>query len=95
MPVKARSPRPRAEGPCERPNPPAGDLRQKGNVPVARPRQIGYNNRSVKSRGDNGSTDMKRWLCKECGYIHEGDEPPEICPQCYAPREAFEEVANA
>lgn len=39
--------------------------------------------------------DMKKWLCKECGYIHEGDEPPEICPQCYAPREAFVEVANA
>ena len=37
---------------------------------------------------------MKKWRCLECGYIHEGDEPPEVCPLCYAPREAFVEVAN-
>ena len=22
------------------------------------------------------------WVCMECGYIHEGKEPPEICPSC-------------
>ncbi|MGC8843207.1 MAG: rubrerythrin, partial [bacterium] len=23
-----------------------------------------------------------RWKCRECGYVHEGTEPPEICPAC-------------
>ena len=22
------------------------------------------------------------WMCKECGYIHIGNEPPEKCPSC-------------
>ncbi|MGE4577105.1 MAG: FAD-dependent oxidoreductase [Candidatus Methanomethylophilaceae archaeon] len=33
---------------------------------------------------------MKKWRCTVCGYIHEGDGPPEICPQCGAPKEKFE-----
>lgn len=32
---------------------------------------------------------MKRWICTVCGYIHEGDTPPDICPQCGAPKEKF------
>lgn len=38
----------------------------------------------------------KRWKCVECGYIHEGEHPPDVCPMCYAPIDAFVEVvANA
>ena len=25
---------------------------------------------------------MKKWICPVCGYVHEGDTPPEKCPQC-------------
>ncbi len=25
---------------------------------------------------------MKKYVCSVCGYIHEGNEPPEKCPQC-------------
>jgi len=25
---------------------------------------------------------MKKWVCTVCGYIHEGDTPPEQCPVC-------------
>lgn len=32
---------------------------------------------------------MKQWKCTVCGYIHTGEEPPEKCPQCGAPREKF------
>ena len=32
----------------------------------------------------------KRWKCRVCGYIHEGDEPPDECPVCESPREKFE-----
>lgn len=27
---------------------------------------------------------MRRWKCKVCGYIHEGDAAPEKCPVCNA-----------
>ncbi|MGM0485988.1 MAG: FAD-dependent oxidoreductase, partial [Planctomycetota bacterium] len=30
------------------------------------------------------------WRCRVCGYVHRGPEPPERCPVCDAPREAFE-----
>ncbi len=38
---------------------------------------------------------MKKWKCKVCGYIHTGDEPPEKCPLCNAPKEMFEEIIEA
>ena len=33
----------------------------------------------------------KRYVCSVCGYVHEGDAPPESCPQCAAPAEKFSE----
>ena len=35
---------------------------------------------------------MAKWVCKVCGYIHEGDTPPERCPQCGVPADKFEKV---
>ena len=32
---------------------------------------------------------MKKFVCSVCGYVHEGDEAPEFCPQCKAPKEKF------
>ncbi len=29
----------------------------------------------------------KKWICTVCGYVHEGDTPPEKCPQCKQPAE--------
>jgi rubrerythrin len=34
---------------------------------------------------------MKKFVCAVCGYVHVGNEPPEKCPQCGAPREKFYE----
>ena len=36
---------------------------------------------------------MKKWVCSICGYVHEGPEAPEFCPQCKAPKEKFKEMA--
>jgi len=33
-----------------------------------------------------------KWKCGVCGYVHEGTEPPAICPCCRHPREHFEPV---
>ena len=35
---------------------------------------------------------MAKWICSVCGYVHEGDTPPEKCPQCKAPAEKFKKV---
>lgn len=35
---------------------------------------------------------MKKWTCKVCGYTHQGDTPPKICPQCGASQSQFDEV---
>ena len=32
---------------------------------------------------------MKRWECTICGYVHEGEEPPDMCPVCDAPKDLF------
>jgi rubrerythrin len=31
-----------------------------------------------------------KWRCRNCGYIHEGTEPPEECPTCAHPKAYFE-----
>lgn len=31
----------------------------------------------------------KQWKCGVCGYVHEGEHPPETCPSCGAPKSQF------
>jgi len=35
-----------------------------------------------------------RWRCRNCGYIHEGPEPPETCPACAHPKAFYEPAAE-
>lgn len=35
---------------------------------------------------------IKRWRCMVCGYIHEGEAPPDRCPLCGVGPEEFEPV---
>ncbi len=32
---------------------------------------------------------MAKWICPVCGYVHEGNEAPEKCPQCGVPGSKF------
>ena len=32
---------------------------------------------------------MKKFVCPICGYVHEGDNPPEACPLCKCPGSKF------
>ncbi|MDR1374762.1 MAG: NADH peroxidase [Treponema sp.] len=36
-----------------------------------------------------------KWVCQVCGYVHEGDKPPEACPQCKAPASKFSQAAGS
>ncbi len=33
---------------------------------------------------------MKKWVCTVCGYVYEGENPPEECPICKAPASKFQ-----
>ncbi len=35
---------------------------------------------------------MRKWECTVCGYIHEGNEPPDECPVCSADKSMFVEI---
>lgn len=37
---------------------------------------------------------MKKFVCVICGFVHEGNEAPEKCPQCGALKEKFVEKAE-
>ena len=37
---------------------------------------------------------MKKFVCKVCGYVYEGEAAPEFCPVCKAPASMFEEVVG-
>ena len=39
-----------------------------------------------------GEGKMTKWVCTVCGYIHEGEQPPETCPVCRQPAEKFKKV---
>lgn len=47
----------------------------------------------------NGYTVFKKdgvvlWKCRNCGYVYEGVEAPEICPACKHPRAYYELLAE-
>ncbi|MHB1342681.1 MAG: rubrerythrin family protein, partial [Coriobacteriia bacterium] len=31
-----------------------------------------------------------RWKCRNCGYVHEGTEAPDLCPACKHPQSYYE-----
>ncbi len=37
---------------------------------------------------------MKKFICTVCGYVHEGDSAPEVCPICKAPASKFIEQTD-
>lgn len=38
---------------------------------------------------------MKKYVCLVCGYVHEGDEAPSVCPICGADASKFKEMGEA
>lgn len=43
---------------------------------------------------ENGTVFKKEkevwWACRECGYLHQGQEPPEMCPSCDHPQAYYQ-----
>lgn len=46
----------------------------------------------------NGSVFKKdqpvRWFCRNCGYVVEGKEAPDVCPSCDHPQDHFEVICE-
>jgi len=45
---------------------------------------------NVKNQKVFKSDEPTRWKCRNCGYVHDGTEPPNMCPACKHPQEHFE-----
>ncbi len=50
---------------------------------------IPNNEKNVKQKGE---ITMVKWVCTVCGYVHEGEQPPEQCPICKQPAEKFKMI---
>lgn len=35
---------------------------------------------------------VSKWICTVCGYVHTGDNPPEVCPVCKQPGSVFKKL---
>lgn len=40
------------------------------------------------------SDEEEKWVCRHCGYVHEGKKAPEMCPACSHPKAYFERKAE-
>ena len=49
-------------------------------------------NVETKNNKKKETINMKKWICTVCGYVHEGEQPPEECPLCGVGPDQFEEV---
>lgn len=49
---------------------------------------------AAKPAAPTSSTELKKWECTLCGYIHEGPAPPDSCPVCGAGPEYFKEIVE-
>jgi len=37
---------------------------------------------------------MARWKCTVCNYVHVGENPPDRCPKCGAPKSKFVKIGD-
>jgi len=45
---------------------------------------------NVKNKKVFKKDKIVKWKCRNCGYIHEGKEPPKVCPACQHPQSYYE-----
>jgi rubrerythrin len=54
--------------------------------------------RKLLANLENGTAFKKavsvKWVCRECGYVHEGPEAPKTCPCCEHPQAFFQVLSE-
>jgi rubrerythrin len=49
---------------------------------------------SVKSNTVFKKDKVVKWKCRNCGYVHEGNEAPKVCPACKHPQSYYELICE-
>lgn len=50
---------------------------------------------NVENRRVFARETLVRWKCRNCGYVHEGPEAPDVCPACKHPQSYYELFVEA
>ena len=58
--------------------------------PPAREDRDQIKEKLTKQSGRSTGLSKPVWRCKVCGYLCARDDPPEVCPICYAKKDRFE-----
>jgi rubrerythrin len=45
---------------------------------------------NIKSDSVFKKAQPTKWICRNCGYVHEGSEAPDVCPACKHPQAYYE-----
>jgi rubrerythrin len=45
---------------------------------------------NVKNKTVFKRNESTKWKCRNCGYVHEGNEAPKVCPACKHPQSYYE-----
>lgn len=70
------------------------EIRDMGELDLAKAQQVAKEIETLASSDEFKITEAEaksstKWICTVCGYIHQGDTPPEKCPLCGVPAERF------
>lgn len=68
------------------------DMEKLSNVPST---TYNYYQANIKPKTAVKAGGKTKWVCRICGYVHEGDTPPDVCPLCKHPASDFEKVVEA
>lgn len=49
---------------------------------------------NVKNKEVFKKKTVVKWHCRNCGYVHEGKDAPNVCPACKHPQEQYELLAE-
>ena len=67
------------------------DMEKLSDVPST---TYNYYQANIKPKVAVNAAGKTKWVCRICGYVHEGDTPPEICPLCKHPSTDFDKVVE-
>ncbi|UCF49940.1 MAG: rubrerythrin family protein [Thermoplasmatales archaeon] len=45
---------------------------------------------NIKKKQVFKKDNIKKWKCRNCGYVHDGKEAPDVCPACQHPQSYYE-----
>ena len=49
---------------------------------------------NIKNDETYRRSEKKVWACRNCGFLHEGEQAPDLCPCCHHPQSFFELIAD-